>query len=310
MLVSINNATITDTLNFGSWALYTDGTTGYIGEYSIWFYNRLPTAGGDGTYNWPTIGTKLKITGFVRDESGSPGQVYTVNPRDTFDLEILDNPSNDLVAYYPFNGNTNDESGKENHGIIHGATLTFDRFGNENQAYDFDGISDYIEADASDLPTAERTVSLWFYARTVDNRPGLLGYGGGGGGTSWFMGLNVNGRQSFHMSSHNLINAIDYNYSQKPIDTWYHWVITTENSGTKMYINGILVISNTKYVNNTIVNGKELGIGVITSTSGNAPYTDGNVKYFNGILDDIRIYNRALGINEIQILYHEGGWNE
>ena len=50
--------------------------------------------------------------------------------------------NDDLVAYWPFNGNANDESGNGNHGAIHGnATLNFDRFRNSNSAYTFDGSS-------------------------------------------------------------------------------------------------------------------------------------------------------------------------
>ena len=44
-----------------------------------------------------------------------------------------------LIAYYPFNGNANDESGNGNDGTVNGATLTNDRFGNEDSAYSFDG---------------------------------------------------------------------------------------------------------------------------------------------------------------------------
>jgi len=46
-----------------------------------------------------------------------------------------------LVAYYPFNGNANDESGNGNNGTVNGATLTSDRFGNANSAYSFDGVN-------------------------------------------------------------------------------------------------------------------------------------------------------------------------
>ena len=48
-------------------------------------------------------------------------------------------PNTGLVAYYPFNGNANDESGNGNNGTVNGATLTTDRDGNANSAYDFDG---------------------------------------------------------------------------------------------------------------------------------------------------------------------------
>ena len=53
-------------------------------------------------------------------------------------------PTDGLVAYYPFNGNANDESGNGHHGTVIGATLTSDRDGNENSSYSFDG-DDIIE---------------------------------------------------------------------------------------------------------------------------------------------------------------------
>ena len=55
-----------------------------------------------------------------------------------------------LVAYYPFNGNANDESGNGHHGIVNGATLTTDRFGRSNTAYEFDGENDFIQLPAND----------------------------------------------------------------------------------------------------------------------------------------------------------------
>ena len=48
-----------------------------------------------------------------------------------------------LVAYYPFNGNANDESGNGNDGVVNGATLTSDRFGDVDNTYLFEG-NDYI----------------------------------------------------------------------------------------------------------------------------------------------------------------------
>ena len=49
-----------------------------------------------------------------------------------------------LVAYYPFNGNANDESGNGHNGIDSGATLTTDMFGNPNSANSFDEISNIL----------------------------------------------------------------------------------------------------------------------------------------------------------------------
>ena len=50
-----------------------------------------------------------------------------------------------LLGSYPFNGNANDASGNGNNGVVNGATLTADRFGNPNSAYLFNGINAYID---------------------------------------------------------------------------------------------------------------------------------------------------------------------
>ncbi len=46
-------------------------------------------------------------------------------------------PTNGLVGWWPFNGNANDESSTKNNGTINGPTLTTDRFGISNKAYNF-----------------------------------------------------------------------------------------------------------------------------------------------------------------------------
>lgn len=72
-----------------------------------------------------------------------------------------------LVAYYPFSGNADDQSGNGYNGTVYGATLTSDRFGNPGSAYSFDGIDDYISVsytDAFQLP--EITISVWVRSAT------------------------------------------------------------------------------------------------------------------------------------------------
>ena len=51
-----------------------------------------------------------------------------------------------MVAFYPFTGNAADSSGLSNNGVVNGASLTTDRFGNANSAYYFNGLGDYINA--------------------------------------------------------------------------------------------------------------------------------------------------------------------
>ena len=78
-----------------------------------------------------------------------------------------------LVAWYPFNGNTLDESGNGHNGINHGATLTMDRDSNSNSAYYFDGwmyhptwdsVNDYIDINNDtqlQLSNTDYTISTW-----------------------------------------------------------------------------------------------------------------------------------------------------
>jgi hypothetical protein len=212
-----------------------------------------------------------------------------------------------LVAYYPFNGNANDESGNGHNGTILGATLTTDRFGIASRAYMFNGSS-YIVASSSGLPSAERTVSVWFYA-TFIGRPVVLGYGGGTCGTSLFIELTGCATGAYGVTSHCGANTLGHTYAQPPLLAWHHFVVVTDSSGTALYFDGVMVAENTTFINNTDTENRDLAIGVDVSPSGTAPYTDGCVGYFVGKIDDTRIYNRALTDSEIQQLYHEGGWS-
>ena len=74
-------------------------------------------------------------------------------------------PTDGLIAHYPFNGNANDESTNSNHGTVNGATLSTDRFGNVNSAYDFDGTNDYISIPGKaewDFGLNSFSISVWF----------------------------------------------------------------------------------------------------------------------------------------------------
>jgi hypothetical protein len=84
-------------------------------------------------------------------------------------------PSNGLVAYYPFNGNANDESGNGNNGVVYGATLVPDRFGNSNRAYYFNGTNNYIVTNSdTGLPRGyvQFTISVW-----ISLAQNLINYG-------------------------------------------------------------------------------------------------------------------------------------
>ena len=85
--------------------------------------------------------------------------------------------SDGLVAYYPFDGNANDESGNVYHGTVNGASLTTDRNENPNSAYRFDGVNDYIETSYSPIVhQGDSSLNLWIKANTLQsNYPYIFG---------------------------------------------------------------------------------------------------------------------------------------
>lgn len=78
-------------------------------------------------------------------------------------------PTNGLVGWWPFDGNANDISGNGNHGSAVGASLTTDRHGLPNNAYDFDGLNDYILVPGSGIPVYGKTYSVWVNADVLTN---------------------------------------------------------------------------------------------------------------------------------------------
>ena len=89
-------------------------------------------------------------------------------------------PIDDIAGWWPFNGNANDESGNGYNGTVNGATLTTDRFGNANSAYDFDGSGQEIVIndvntllDGSD----ELAISCWINLDVVIPSSGGSGAG-------------------------------------------------------------------------------------------------------------------------------------
>jgi hypothetical protein len=85
--------------------------------------------------------------------------------------------STGLVAYYPFNGNANDESGKANHGTTNGGPQPdSDRFDHGASAYRLNGTTDWISAAGSSTLniTGDLTISLWVKPRIAGNSRDLV----------------------------------------------------------------------------------------------------------------------------------------
>src|ERR1041385_618219 len=216
-------------------------------------------------------------------------------------------PVNDgLIAYYPFNGNAGDYSINGNNGTVHGASLTTDRFGNSNSAYDFNGVNNYIEIpDNSTLRPASITIAGWIYPRSIDVR-GIVYKSTYSDASNEQYALEINASSQFNSGikrNSSCLPGAGWNNvtSTKTIslNQWSFVCITWDGSLLKAYINGVLISTNTSVPAGAIdaCSGGTLRLGIEWQASGGHP--------FNGKLDDFRFYNRALSDSEVQLLYTE-----
>ncbi len=214
-------------------------------------------------------------------------------------------PTNGLVGYWPFNGNANDESGNAKHLTNNGASLSSDRNGLPNKCYSFTGqagngiTGTYMTFPNLLLNQIESfSINIWFYEISVL-----------GDGESYFSFGDNGSSISISRNGYNLppngAGVCGFNYGSIGVNTgngfqnqWVMCTMTMSNNILSAYINGNLIGSNNN-VNQAII-----------TSSGNylARHTwgpdDGQTSTrFNGKLDDIAIYNRALTEQEIKALY-------
>ncbi|MBF0390112.1 MAG: LamG domain-containing protein, partial [Desulfamplus sp.] len=211
-----------------------------------------------------------------------------------------------LVAYYPFNGNANDESGKGHHGTVTGATLTADRNGKANSAYSFDGVDDYIFiGKSSNMNIGNNfTISVWYNVKVSSQKP-LIEWNNLSGsfpsGVHIWTNVHYSGWPPGGGTGANIVDTSSASHVIKTQDEvlniWRHLVITYEKSygQSRLYLDGILKET------------ENLGSFVPQTTFdlylGRRPAPD--PFYLDGYIDDIRIYNRALSETEIQTLYND-----
>ncbi len=203
------------------------------------------------------------------------------------------------VAYYSFNGNANDSSGHNNNGTVNGAVLTHDRFGCPNRAYRFDGSGDYIRIpDHNSLTLGnEGTLAAWIYTDTFKNYAGIIHKGTQASFSDEEYSLqfwnDTKIRLLLNGATPELIaSSADFKTpSAGYINSWHHIAVTWNSSGSKFYVDGNINNSSIKTAN-AIDRGGDLMIG--SQLPGN--------YYFDGRIDEVVMYNRALSADEIALL--------
>lgn len=219
----------------------------------------------------------------------------------TLSWGVAQDIESNLVAHYKFCGDLLDESGNNNHGEFMGAgTLTFgeDHQGNNNSALLLDGNNQYVNVPSStslSSPVEEVTVALWFNYSA--------GYNG------WIVPLTktnsliVEDRQyGFGINDGTGLTYMNTYYVglyPYQANEWYHGAITYTEDEYNFYVNGELIQSGIPE-DPIIQNDQPLEIGRDVPQS---------TEYYNGLIDEIRIYSRALTQEEVNLVMSAEGCN-
>jgi uncharacterized protein (TIGR02145 family) len=208
-----------------------------------------------------------------------------------------------LVGWWGFNGNSLDGSGNGNHGTVNGATLTTDRFGLIANAYYLNGVSDYLSVPVlnNSLLPQNLTVSTWCQIPsnyTANNHIGMMV-------RSRFFGyilLYDDNNQSIRFETFTNGTATPTGCASNGTDysdnVWHHIVGTFDGSINKLYIDGNLISS---IISTHPISYSSDGI-IAFGRDGNNPSL--STALYQGKLDDIGIWNRALTQQEITNLYN------
>jgi hypothetical protein len=207
-------------------------------------------------------------------------------------------PTNGLVGFWPFNGNANDVSGNGKNGTVNGATLTSDRFENNNKSFSFGGnLQSTIGIDLG-LPYGDFTISFWLNAldttmnsimdwRNTSNQLPVLNFSFNGSGFTALLRDNINSAT---------VDVIP-NFSPTT-NSWYFITLTKNSNQLTFYIDGLIKTTKNYTQSSWTLNRLTLGNNYYDSTF-----------FYTGKIDDIGIWNRALTAQEITNLYRVCGDN-
>lgn len=196
-------------------------------------------------------------------------------------LLYVNSLNTNLLAYYPMNNNANDESGNKRDGVFTNPAFTTDRFQNANSAASIHGATQFIKAPLDVGHFLQGfTLSYWFKGTNVSN---AINTG------NVFSGLGTS------TLTHNVNGYVTKMGDNIQDDQWHHIAVTWVNNGgtlgNKSFLDGVLVDYSQS------VNGAMRNFAFLT------------ISCENGSMDDIAVYERALGADEIILLKGNYDWS-
>jgi hypothetical protein len=307
--IAVSNITATTATSGGT--IISDGGSPITAKGVVWSTSPNPTIAlatktDDGTGVGAFTSTMSNLTNntkyfFRAYATNIVGTSYSEEFSFTTIAPVTELLKQGLVAYYPFNGNANDESGNGNNGEINGAVLTNDRFGFTNKAYSLNGINNYIRIKSINMLKSEAmTISVWIKPLTItqnryytitrqeDPFPNF--------GYEWFLAFQEYGKiLSFGLSTTSGADFeldIPINPNSFTDGQWHNITALYDGKNRYIYFDNTLIGFDSKIGSITFKNS----LSAIGSTSGTLE------EFFNGQIDDFRFYNRALTQEEITYL--------
>ncbi|NOQ56146.1 MAG: hypothetical protein GQ477_05075, partial [Nanohaloarchaea archaeon] len=332
-------------LRFGTIGSGTDYFNGTIDEVKIWnralTAAEINASYNAGLYRLETNITNLKegthtYTAYAQDLAGNINQTdtrtLTVDTTDPF-IEFIDptaenntyqkenytyinttvtdaNPNStvfidwnrSLVSWWRFDNDTDltDHSTYSNNGTNSGSTYTEEgKFGG---ARSFDGDNDYIDANYDIIGNNTGTIEVWVKTRSLSNRYFIIHAGNGGG---WGPGPELSfildySTIRFRHNPEGMTYEIDTSTSISK-DIWYYLVATWNATEANLYKNGILVSTDNTW--SGTINKTGWFPNRLFNIGTNA---DATLRYWNGTIDELRVWNRALTAAEINASYNAG----
>lgn len=198
-----------------------------------------------------------------------------------------------MVAYYPFDGNAIDASGQGHDGIEHNGVSYSE--GILGQAASFDGFDDFIKVASEDFKLRPLTLSMW--VKSVNSKTAwFLGFENGNARYGWDL-ENFQDRVVFRLKAHNGGSKAHTTSTYSVTDgDWHLITVTDDGSSLSLYIDGAFD-SSASSTTPSWITGMRMHFGSAR------PETPWPHAWFNGQIDDARIYGRVLSEEEVMELY-------